>query len=225
MGQGQSWSLTNKELIAIMDTMKQISILFCLILFFLISCNNQAEPVKTQAPAPGTEKTTEPPKQASPQAVEAEPSGLPQVVQTEQETAEGISPAPLFDPASISQEEKDTAKTEIQQLIQRLNSIIRARNYNAWVTYLDTNYFTVISSPEYLDRISQSAVLVKQKIVLKSAQDYFRHVVVPARTNDRVDDIEFISQNRVKAYTVNSRGERLRLYDLEKTGNEWKIIN
>jgi hypothetical protein len=48
---------------------------------------------------------------------------------------------------------------------------------------------------------------------------------VPSRANDRVDDIEFISQKRVKAYTVSQKGERLRLYDLEKTNEGWKIIN
>ncbi|MDR1144341.1 MAG: hypothetical protein LBK77_09040 [Spirochaetaceae bacterium] len=134
-------------------------------------------------------------------------------------------PEPVFDPSSITQEEKDTAKLEIQRLIQRLNGIIRARNYDTWVSYLDPGYFAAINSPEYLNRVSQSAVLVKQKIVLTSAEDYFNHVVVPSRTNDRVDDIEFISQNRVKAYTINTAGNRLRLYDLEKSGTGWKIIN
>ncbi|MDR2662680.1 MAG: hypothetical protein LBC31_06745 [Treponema sp.] len=132
---------------------------------------------------------------------------------------------PVFDPSSISQEEKDSAKLEIQQLIQRLNGIIRAKNYDTWVSYLDPGYFATINSSEYLDRVSQSAVLVKQKIVLTSAEDYFNHVVVPARANDRVDDIEFISQNRVKAYTINTAGNRLRLYDLEKSRTGWKIIN
>jgi hypothetical protein len=40
-----------------------------------------------------------------------------------------------------------------------------------------------------------------------------------------VDDIEFISPTRVKAYTVSSGGQRLRLYDLEHSGEEWKIVN
>jgi len=56
-------------------------------------------------------------------------------------------------------------------------------------------------------------------------------VVVASRaeTGVRVDDIEFISLNRVQAFTVttNRAGEevRLRLYDLEKIGNSWTIIN
>jgi len=196
--------------------MKRVCFLFCIILSFLISCKNQADPVqppKTEPQSPAvTEKSAE---QAKPIEDNAQQTGV-----TVHDTNTVV-----FDPSSISQEEKDTAKIEIQRLIQELNGIIRAKNYNAWVPYLDTDYFAIISSAEYLDRISKSAVLVKQKIVLKSARDYFNYVVVPSRTNDRVDDIEFESQNRVKAYTINNKGERLRLYDLERTGNEWKIIN
>ena len=199
------------------NSMKQIGLIICLIVFLNISCKNQPEPVQKQ------------PSQTAPAVSEKKPDPPPAdrpapAVQPPVQSNQG-SPAPAFDPASISQTERDTAKTEIQQLIQRLNSIIRDKNYNAWVSYLSTGYFSIISSPEYLERISQSAVLVKQRIVLKSAHDYFIHVVVPSRANDRVDEIEFESQNRVKAYTVSSKGERLRLYDLEKTGNEWKIVN
>ena len=186
-----------------------------LIFCFLVSCNNQPEPVQDQVPETSQTITQEPVLE-----------NIPEPVTQDEETP--FTPPTFyegFDPSSISQEQKNNAKMEIQQLIEQLNSIIKAKNYNAWVTYLSSDYFSVISSPEYLNRISQSTVLVKQNIVLKSARDYFNHVVVPARTNDRVDEIEFESQNRVKAYTVSNKGERLRLYDLEKTGNEWKIIN
>jgi len=69
-----------------------------------------------------------------------------------------------------------------------------------------------------------------RNIILRTPEDYFTNVVVPSRANSRVDDIEFIGTNRVKAFTVmqNSRtGEeqRLVLYDLEKVGNSWLIVN
>jgi hypothetical protein len=66
-------------------------------------------------------------------------------------------------------------------------------------------------------------------IVVRSAQDYFTHVVVPSRANSRVDDIEFISSERVMAYSLSTNRDgitqRLRLYDLERSGDTWKIIN
>ena len=193
--------------------MKRIGIVFCLALWFFISCQNEAEPV--QPKAPGSSQGT---------AAEKQPEPVQQT-QPKTETNPSTPPTVVFDPSSVTREERETTMADIQQLIERLNGIIRAKNYNAWVSNLSPNYFALISSPEYLNRISQSNALTSQKIVLKSAQDYFTHVVVPSRTNDRVDDIEFESHTRVKAYTINNRGERLRLYDLERTGNEWKIVN
>jgi hypothetical protein len=130
-----------------------------------------------------------------------------------------------FDPKSIPREEFNTAKTDVQQLIQRLNRIIRAKDYKGWLSYLSADYLARISSSVYLDEASNQPKLVQQGIVLKSANDYFTHVVVPSRANDRVDDIEFISRNSIKALTLSSKGEKLLLYKLERTEEGWKIIN
>jgi hypothetical protein len=59
-------------------------------------------------------------------------------------------------------------------------------------------------------------------------------VVVPSRSNSRVDEIEFTAQNRVRVYYVErsrktdenvAETRRLRLYELEKSGDTWKIID
>jgi hypothetical protein len=130
-----------------------------------------------------------------------------------------------FDPGSISQEVFDSTKIDVQRFIEDLNNIIRSRNYDEWASHLGDEYLNKTSSPEYLSQVSEQPRLKTQKIVLNSPQDYFIYVVVPSRANDRVDDIEFVSQTRVKAYTVTPNGQRLRLYDLESTGDTWKIIN
>jgi hypothetical protein len=189
--------------------------LFCrflaVIAFFVLSCGGSPEP----------QVAVQPPVQA------AEPAEAPETpVRESAEVPEQPKPAAeTFDPASITKEEFDTTKIEVQQLIQRLNGIIKAENYTSWVSYLSEDYFRLISSREYLDRINRTERMRKANLVLRNARDYFINVVVPSRTNDRVDDIEFVSQSRVKAYTVSQRGERLRLYDLEKTNEGWKIIN
>lgn len=128
-----------------------------------------------------------------------------------------------FDPTTITKEEFDTTKTDVQQLIQNLNTIIREKDYQTWVTYLSKDYFDSISDPEYLSNLSESTRLKNQKTVLRTPEDYFQYVVVPSRANDRVDDIEFIGKNQVKAFTVTPNGQRLRLYNLEKQGENWKI--
>jgi len=150
----------------------------------------------------------------APPAVEETPP--PRQIQT---------PAAVFDPTSISQEDRDAVMAEIRQLIQELNGIIRAQNYNAWVSFLAPDYYAQINSPEFLHERSQSPAMRTRNIVLRTSRDYFTHVVVPSRANDRVDDIEFVTSNRVNAFTVNNAGNRLRLYGLERFGTEWKIVN
>jgi hypothetical protein len=129
----------------------------------------------------------------------------------------------------VSQAQHDSTLNEVQRFIGSLNDIISNRNYNAWKAALSQSYFNVISSPEFLKQISDSPAMKTRNIVLRTPEDYFTNVVVPSRANSRVDDIEFLGTNRVKAFTVtkNSRGEeqQLVLYDLEKVGNSWLIVN
>jgi len=134
-----------------------------------------------------------------------------------------------FDPRRVSQAHYNTTREEVQQFIENLNRIIRSRNFEAWRDSLAPEYFAEISSPENLRNISNQPAMRTRRIVLRTAEDYFQYVVVPSRADLRVDDIEFVTSNRVKAFTIttNRAGEelRLRLYDLEKIGNTWTIIN
>jgi len=141
----------------------------------------------------------------------------------------GTANSPSFNPKQISQEQYAATKRDVQHFIEELNLIISRKDYNSWKAALSPEYFKKISSPENLRIVSDLPAMKTRKITLKSANDYFNYVVVPSRANSMVDDIEFISENRVKAFTImtNTAGEeqRLRLYDLEKTGNIWKIID
>jgi hypothetical protein len=134
-----------------------------------------------------------------------------------------------FDPEHVSEEYYTMTKEDVQRFIEELNHIISTRNYNAWKNALSPEYFAEISSPQNLQQLSELPAMRTRRIVLRTAEDYFIYVVVPSRANSRVDDIEFISRDRVKAFTIttNRVGEvqRLRLYDLERNGNMWKIIN
>jgi hypothetical protein len=117
---------------------------------------------------------------------------------------------------------------EMRQLIAEINRVIRAKDYAGWVSYLADDFIAAINSPSYLAQLSESSRQLKgQNIVLKTPQDYFTHVVVASRENVRVDasldDIEFLSHNRVKAFTVNTRKQRLRLFEFVKAGDTWKI--
>jgi hypothetical protein len=169
----------------------------------------------------------------------------PQVKPVEPEVQVVPSQEAAFDPNSISREVFANAKTDIQNLVNDLNRIIRARNYNAWIGYLADSYLATISSQGFLDEKTEDLYKRDQvvannlgrdprqveKRVLKSPRDYFSYVVIPSRSNDRVDDIAFITGSRVRAYTIDTKGNRLVLYDLALVGDDghgrgkWLIIN
>ena len=141
-------------------------------------------------------------------------------------TVQAVKPEETF---TVSRVYYDTTMDEVRHFIIDLNHAISTRNYNSWRAALSDGYFNELSSQEYLQQLSEQPAMKTRRIVLRTPQDYFTYVVVPSRANSRVDEIEFVNRNRVKAFTVttNRTGEvqRLRLYDLEKIGNTWKIIN
>ena len=152
------------------------------------------------------------------------------------ETAQGstknsqlINKNEVFDPSKISHAKYAATREEVQKFIEQQNILIREGNFDEWRKSLSDEYFAEISSKENLKQLSQQPGMKTRKIVLKTPQDYFEYVVVPSRADLHVDEIEFISENRVKAFTMitNKAGEeqRLRLYDLEKIGDSWTIIN
>lgn len=181
--------------------------LSCILCMALVSCaGTQVRDTKATSDQPSQELAEE--------SVQDEPL-LPDVPASSES----------FDPTTISKAVFDSTKNDVQSLIEEINGIIRDKDFNAWVSYLGDGYRDALSDPAFLKRVSESSVLKKERIVLRNLGDYFMYVVVPSRTKDRVDDIEFIGQNRVKAFTINNKGQKLRLYDLEKTASGWKIAN
>jgi len=144
---------------------------------------------------------------------------------------------PAADSVTVSQEVYDYTLAEVKQFVDGLNALIRSKNYNSWKDALSDELFATLSSPEFLAKTSESAALKSRKIVLKTPSDYFLQVVVPSRSNSKVDEIEFTAADRVKVFYLEERvrrtetneavteTRRLRLYDLVKTGDTWKIID
>jgi len=163
--------------------------------------------------------------------VEEEPQAEPTVVVATEE------PVPDLPGGAKSQEVYDNTLAEVQRFIENLNKTISSRNFSQWREALSDGYFEHISSREFLAQVSESSALQARKIVLRSANDYFTNVVVPSRANSQVDEIEFVDDNTVRAYYVENRSvrnannetvtetRRLRLYELVKVDNNWKISN
>jgi hypothetical protein len=144
---------------------------------------------------------------------------------------------PLEPAATVTQEMYDNTLAEVRRFIDGLNRMISSGNFTNWRNTLSEEYNTRISSPEFLAEQSESPTLKSRRIVLRTPNDYFTHVVVPSRANSRVDEIEFVTENRIKAYYIETRTIRhenneiqsetrhLRLYDLIKIDDAWKIVN
>jgi hypothetical protein len=182
-----------------------------------------------------------------PEIVEVIPIEIPAQPIVELIEPEPIEPALVepgpdelgFHPETVSHEMYETTKVDIQALVGELNRIIRSRNFNAWLEYLADSYREEISSPAFLEEKTEELYRrdqivasnmgrdprAVQKRILLTPRDYFDNVVVPSRSNDRVDDITFVDDTNVKAYTIDSRGNRLILYDLVIIDQKWKIIN
>jgi hypothetical protein len=196
-----------------MGTIKVMKRIYRALLLFmlLVSCQTK----------PGPEPVVEPALAEIPQKEAPELAIAPDPPPPEP-AAEGIP----FDPDSISPEVIAITTHDIQNMIKELNQIIRSRNYEGWLSYLSQEYIAAHSSPDYLRQISETSPrLSAQNVVLTNLQDYFLYVVVPSRANDRVDKIEYLAPNGITAYTLNARGQRLRLYDLNRVGVTWKIVN
>lgn len=128
-----------------------------------------------------------------------------------------------FDAASVPEELRQDALLRVKLLVEELNGIIRRKDYDAWLTRLSDEYIAHFSTPAVLEELSKAKTLQRQGLVLTKLLDYFLYVVYPSRQYDRVDDIEFVAADRVKAITVTPTGERLVLYELAKYGDTWKI--
>ena len=160
-----------------------------------------------------------------PAAIEtpAEPAGSATVRTLEAPPQTQAADNQPFDPSTVTQEVKKATFSDAQALVEKLNAIIRARDFAAWETYLTPAYIAYYSDPVVLARLSESPVLSREGIVLKSLNDYFLRVVYQSRQNARLDDIEFVGQNSIIAITISPRGDRLVLYNLERQNDSWKI--
>jgi hypothetical protein len=207
--------------------MKRFFLLLCIFLAGIMSCTTQPElqsekpepmePVEPVNQAPVIMVSPSPPEPApEPPLAEAPPEELPEE-------------APVFDYSNITEEVRTHTRAEIQQLIGELDGIIESENYQAWINSLDRSYLERISSRDFLAAQSQSPRL-KSRESLKSAEEYFKKVVVPSRANTdyQIDDIDiqFIpEEEKVLAFLTTPAGRRLRLYELKNVDGTWKIAN
>ncbi len=122
----------------------------------------------------------------------------------------------------ISTEMYETTFNEVEEFIAELNQIIADRDFQQWKGHLTDDYLEIHSDPGVLRERSESPVLRRNNIELRSLEDYFTWVVVPSRANARLDDLDFIGTDQVEAI-MRVRDQGVILYQLKRVNDRWKI--
>jgi len=122
----------------------------------------------------------------------------------------------------LNESEIKEAETDIAALILQLNGIIASKDFLEWKTYLSDDYIRFYSDPKILKEKSESPLLLKYKIVLRTLEDYFNYVVVGSRQNVKLDEIKALDRDRIKAYMYINNNAVI-IYELIRIDNNWKI--
>jgi hypothetical protein len=166
-----------------------------------------AQPQPTPAPQPAQPQPTPAPQPAV-QPPEPTPPAPPQPGQAQ--------------PYTVTREVYDRTFDEIRAVILELNTHIAKREFEGWLEHLTPNYVQQSSRHEYLDKWKDDPELKRRGIVLKTLRDFFDYRVVPTRSNVKLDEIQFLDDTHVYAFTV-LKGEKYLLYYLVRTDNGWKV--
>ena len=121
-----------------------------------------------------------------------------------------------------TKEEYEETFEQVEDLIVRLNTIISSGDYNMWMKYLSDEYIATHEDKEYLDKLSDNIVLKDYGIKLKSLRDYFNYIVRPARSNVKIDELQFVDEDNLKVFTYKNNDKFL-VYMLTKGESSWII--
>lgn len=126
----------------------------------------------------------------------------------------------------ISIEEFLQDKKDVSTIIHALSSIMAGQDYNEWLKYVDNTSIEYWSNKKNLN--SATKKLPDKKIRLNSLNDYFRYVFIPARKGHKVDEIRYISKDKVKVVQVEDDKESNKrtdivYYNFIKVSGVWKV--
>lgn len=198
--------------------------ILCVYIFSLVllaGCTTVDDPAQSD-PTPTPTWTSVPIEPTNTPIPEASPEATPTFKPTPTPFPTVEEKDPNVSTAEVSEAVYTKTFEEIEELIYELNSIIKAAEYEKWLEYLTDAYIADLSDPQTLADYSQKPILKKYNIVLKDLEDYFKFVVVPSRSNVRVDDLVFMDENHIKAIMVIG-DQRIILYLLEKINDHWLI--
>ncbi|UTC67473.1 MULTISPECIES: hypothetical protein [unclassified Treponema] len=194
----------------------------CFIPVLLGSCTSMPE--KTAEPMTVTEIQEEKPMTAQkPKMTENEMPAETEKPKMEQPKSADEEVVAQFEGVSITKKDKEIAKSEIEEVVKKLNDITAKKDYGRWRYWLSKEYIKEFSKTEVLKKTSEGLPAHLKGKQLKSIEDYFYYVFVPSRQNGRVDDIVYMTPTKVRVLKITAK-QNLIFYNLEKIGDRWLLV-
>ena len=188
----------------------------CLVVFLIGSCASAPE---TKPVSAAETKVNE----KKPQQVQKPKAVVMSKSQAETSKAADEEVVAQFEGISITKKDKEIAKSEIEEVVKKLNDITAQKDYGRWRYWLSTEYIKEFSKPDVLRKTSEGLPSNLKGKQLKSIEDYFYYVFVPSRQNGRVDDIEYLTPTKVRVFKI-ERTQTLIFYNLEKIDERWLLV-
>lgn len=184
----------------------------------------EIQPVKEE-PKSAPEKKEEPKIQEKPKTEEKKEEAKP-----EPKIEEKKPEVPVDDEYKRSVGDVDVPKdvflddkAAILGIIDELSIIMKEKNYRSWTTYLDKESIDYWSKTKNLKK-AQGRLPVKG-LQLKTLEDYFKYIFLPARQGRSISEIRYVSDKYTKAVEVKSEkpNDYVVYYYFNKIGGKWML--
>ena len=115
-------------------------------------------------------------------------------------------------------------KEQVLKIIAELDTVMRSKDYNSWLTYVDKESINYWMLRKNLQKAEKR--LPVKGIKLRELKDYFNYVFLPARAGRTVSEIRYISDTYIKAVQVQGEGESEQVtvyYYFNKIDGRWMV--
>ncbi len=129
--------------------------------------------------------------------------------------------ANLDETQAVTKQEFNDDKNEILQIISELAVIMETKDTLAWLKFIDEESKEYYKNPVNLRKAQRK--LPNKLIELKTIEDYFKSVFIPARRNSQIDEIRYISKTHVKAVQIREDMPDAIYYEFKKANGKWLV--
>ncbi len=182
---------------------------------------SEPETIPVPEPAPVPEQKTEPEPAPVPEPQTQQKPEKEEIIEVKKEDkrAENEYERSTSN-VSVSKEVFEEDKTRILAMIDELDAVMKNVNYKGWLTYLDETSKNYWSRKANLQKASSK--LPRKGLMLRSLEDYFKFVFIPARIGRTVDEIRYETETQVKVVQVGEEADIV-YYNFLKENGKWKL--